>query len=164
MSEQRVLIGGALEIVTASEVGTMLDERFDAFGSRFQKHHPIRRRIPDSISFAANATSAILDFGTPPAGSVWSLLEVAVPLPAAGTAALYMGALPVNDATVPMAGDIVRTVQTLPYTFVFSKDGMVVHENEHLYLYLTHAGAQIWAGTVTVNEYPAWAVMSNLVG
>ena len=163
MADIQLGLLGTFDLATGDEVNKLKDS-VDALGDKFPgRTRAVRKRIPQSVTLTQTAT--FLSFGTPPAGSVWLLVEVVVPSPLTGKCQLYLGTPPLADTQIPLLGGVVRPEVVVPNVFIFQRDFTAL-ENEQVYVWFygaPGATANTFAATLTVIELPSDALERNVI-
>lgn len=161
----RLSLGGDAEIELAStdEIRAISDNAV----SRIRAPHPKPRLKSNPASGVMPATGPlILDLGSPPAGSVWSIISVvvvgsddrtAVP---AGIAALYLGGEPSLNPSLMNLLEPGST--TIPVRWNYNPDMHFAHVGDSLYVLVYGAAAGL--NIAAVSRYHEWMPASGREG
>lgn len=174
MAEAQLVLGGVVDIATGKEVREAVDSGVDRLIRRRDKDRKIRTRIPKSYTVigAASATGTwVLDFGMPPAGWVWEMVEVVITAgddrtaPASMVAALYNGNPPGQNqnntiSATPALANLMRPAQAVPATFVFGGEDYTIHYGENLFavVYSPTTAITVMSGVATVLQVDSSAI------
>lgn len=155
--------GAGFELLAAfgAKIGTLTDsiERDRAERRAALARRPVNHRSPVSLAYPASGNLA-LDMGGPSQGRVWLVRRVVVGgitwgTVAAGTAELYISALPSNLlATERPMNELIDQAASLPLRAFYSNEQAVVAQNERLVLVVVGGtAAQQYVGACSVVDY-----------
>lgn len=159
-----IAIGGEIEVATADEVRGIVQESTDSITGMLRSRgvKPLRRTIPTSARAVLNVPT-VLDFGSPPSGSTWCLVDVVVTgaddrtLVANTTGALYVG-----DPANIMLGNLLRPAQAIPGFWSFSKEVIFAHYNDSVFVVVYGAAAdQGLAAVARIHQYSEDTIEAN---
>lgn len=177
MALVRFALNAEADLASGDEVAQVradVAECKDSILRRFPSvHRATRKRIPTSVQIQAppKVGTWVLDFGSPPSGKVWMLVEVIVMAdddnlaPAGAKASLWIGNPGANNNNavtgLPAWGAVARPATAVPATFVFGGEKYPVHDGENLFavLYSVATAINIPHGVATVTEFDDDAVL-----
>lgn len=159
-------LGGELDIATTDEVRDIVKDSTDSIGGLFRRgqRRPVRRSLPVSTQASA-AGATILNFGSPPSGSTWCLVDVVTSggddhtAVAGATGALYIG----NSAS-PQLGMLLRPGQAIPGFWSFSKEVIFAHYGDDIFVSVTGAAANSTLSAVArIHQYVEDAIEAGSI-